>query len=310
MTSESDSDTQVSNQILINKRPANLVGRFHFVQNLSADKAAAQGGDRNAAYLVFSRTPYCSWRDFICTEPNNVVKYCWKMYCRKWYNRDVMLEIVNNNKNYMTQEQMSYGTLATTEVVESTMAALRAKGIDASVVANSSDVLKKIKELIPKGASVMNGASVTLEQVGFIEYLKGGDHGWNNLHEAIVMEKDPVKQGDLRKQALHSDYYLGSTHALAQTGELLIASNSGSQLPHIVFTSPNLVFVVSTKKIVPTLEDTYKRLSAHVIPLEDERALKAYGVHTAANKIVVFQGENSMMGRKVHVILVSEDLGY
>lgn len=210
----------------------------------------------------------------------------------------------------MTIEQVDYDMLSTEEVVKSTMVALKARGIEASVATNGIDALKKIKELIPKDSSVMNGASVTLEQIGFIEYLKGGEHGWSNLHEAIVEEKDPVKQGALRKQALLSDYYLGSVHALAQTGELLIASNSGSQLPHIVFSSPNLIFVVSTKKIVPTLADTYKRLYEHVIPLEDERVMKVYGMHTAPNKIVIFQGENPMIGRKIHVILVSEDLGF
>lgn len=210
----------------------------------------------------------------------------------------------------MNKEHVDYDMLSTEEVVKSTMAALKARGVEASVATNGTEALKQIKELIPKDSSVMNGSSVTLEQIGFIEYFKGGEHGWSNLHEAIVEEKDPVKQSALRKQALLSDYYLGSVHALAQTGEMLIASNSGSQLPHIVFSSPNLIFVVSTKKIVPTLADTYKRLYEHVVPLEDERVMKVYGMHTAPNKIVIFQGENPMIGRKIHVILVSEDLGF
>ena len=156
----------------------------------------------------------------------------------------------------------------------------------------------------------MNGASVTLDQIGFVDYLKGEEHSWNNLHKAIVEEKDPAKQMLLRKQALSSDYYLGSVHALAETGEFVIASNSGSQLPHIVFSSPNLIFVVSTKKIVPTLPDAMKRLLEHVVPLEDARLRKQYGVGTAVNKIVTFENENPMMGRKVRMILVNEDLGF
>ena len=150
---------------------------------------------------------------------------------------------------------MDYEKLATKEVVAKTAAALNVNGIETFVVANGADALQKIQELIPKGSSVMNGASRTLEQIGFVKYLEGKEHGWNNLHEAIVAEKDRAKQMVLRKQAVLSDYYLGSVHALTETGEFLIASNTGSQLPHIVFTSPNLIFVVSTKKIVPTLAD-------------------------------------------------------
>ncbi|MEJ0002287.1 MAG: lactate utilization protein [bacterium] len=205
---------------------------------------------------------------------------------------------------------MDYKTLATKESVDKTIAALATKNVEAIVVADKAEALAKIKELIPAGASVMNGASVTLEQIGFVDYLKEGTHGWNNLHDAILAEKDPAKQAELRKRSVLSDYYLGSVHGLAETGEFVIASNTGSQLPHIVFTSPNLIFVVSTKKIVPTLPEAYARLMSHVVPLEDVHMKEKYGTGTAVNKIVTFNNENPMMGRKVRVILVDEDLGF
>ena len=69
---------------------------------------------------------------------------------------------------------MNYDTLATKEVVTKTVEALNANGIEASVVETGADALEKIKELIPKGASVMNGASRTLDQIGYLEYLKAG----------------------------------------------------------------------------------------------------------------------------------------
>jgi len=205
---------------------------------------------------------------------------------------------------------MQYNTLASKEIVEKVVEALGKRNVEALIVENGSLALAKIKELIPKGASVMNGSSVTLEQIGFVDYLKLGEHGWNNLHEAIIAEKDPSKQSQLRKQAVLSDYYLGSVHALVETGEFVIASNTGSQLPHIVFTSPNLIFVVSTKKIVPTLADAMNRLMEYVVPLEDKHMKEKYGVGTTPNKIVTFNGENPMLGMKVRMILVDEDLGF
>ena len=156
----------------------------------------------------------------------------------------------------------------------------------------------------------MNGASRTLEEVGYIEYLKSGTHGWNNLHEAIVTETDPAKQAVLRKQSVISDFYLGSVHALTETGELLIASNTGSQLPHLVYTSPNIILVVSTKKIVPTLSDAFSRIEEHVVPLEDVRMKSVYGYGTTYTKTLVLHSENPALGRSVKVILVTEDLGF
>jgi hypothetical protein len=102
----------------------------------------------------------------------------------------------------------------------------------------------------------------------------------------------------------------GSVHALAQTGELVIASNTGSQLPHIAYTSPNIIFVVSTQKITPTLDDARKRLREHVIPLEDERLMAVHNAHTHLSKELIIHYENPMMGRTMRVILVNEKLGF
>lgn len=205
---------------------------------------------------------------------------------------------------------MNYNDLATKEIIDKTVQALQSKHIKSIVVSRGTEALNTIKELIPRGASVMNGSSVTLEQIGFIEYLKSGKHGWNNMHATILEEKDPAKQAILRKQAVLSDYYLGSVHALTVDGEFIIASNTGSQLPHIVFTSPNLIFVVSTKKIVPDFVTAMKRLEEHVVPLEDKNMMKKFGIGTSINKIVVFKNENPRLGRKVHMILVEEDIGF
>lgn len=205
---------------------------------------------------------------------------------------------------------MAYDQLASREIIDHTITSLATHNIEGMWVENSAAALAKIKELIPADASVMNGTSVTLETIGYIEYLKSGTHPWNNLHAAIVAEKDPVKQAKLRKEAVLADYYLGSVHALSQTGEFIIASNTGSQLPHVVFTSPNLIFVVGAQKIVPTLAEGFKRLEEYVVPRENQHMMDKYGVGTYPNKIVIFKGEHLRMGRKVRVMIVGESLGF
>lgn len=205
---------------------------------------------------------------------------------------------------------MKYKALASDESIVKTVQALTKKGIEVVVIEDEIQALKKITAWIPQGASVMNGASVTLEQIGFVELLKSGNHQWHNLHAAIVSEKDPVKQGTLRKQALLADFYLGSVHALVENGEFVIASNTGSQLLHVVYSSPNLIFVVGTQKIVPNLDEAMKRLEKYVIPLEDEHMKKLYGMGTALNKLLIFKGESAYPGRKIRMILVNKQLGF
>lgn len=205
---------------------------------------------------------------------------------------------------------MDYSQLAATESVEKTIAALTAHNFKPRRVATGAEALAYIQSAIPKGASVMNGASTTLQQIGFVDYLKTGSHGWNNLHAKVLAETDSEKQGQLRKQAVISDYYLGSVHAATESGELVIASNSGSQLPHLAYTSPNLILVVSTKKIVPTMAEAFDRIEKHIVPLEDVRMKQVYGYGTAHHKTLILHSENPAIGRSVEILLVDEDLGF
>lgn len=205
---------------------------------------------------------------------------------------------------------MSYNQLATQERIHRAAAALSEHGFSVSTLASAGAALDAIKEMIPAGASVMNGSSRTLDQIGFTEYLKEVNHGWNNLHDAILKETDPKKQGELRAHAVVSEYYLGSAHAISETGEIVVASNTGSQLPHLAFTSPNIILVVSTAKITGTLADALKRVEEHVVPLEDQRAKEMGWGGTMHAKTLILHRENAHMGRKVHIIFVEEELGF
>jgi L-lactate utilization protein LutB len=186
----------------------------------------------------------------------------------------------------------TFKTLASQESIDKTIQELTANGFQAEVVENRAEALERIKALIPQGASIHNGGSTTLQEIGYIDYLKSETHGWNNLHANILAEADPEKQSKLRRESAFSDYYLGSVHALSETGEMVIASNTGSQLPHLVFTSPNIILVVGTQKITPTLVEAIRRLEEYVIPLEDKRAMSAYKSHTMNTKTLILHKEN------------------
>ena len=205
---------------------------------------------------------------------------------------------------------MKYEVIPGADIINRTARALKQRGVEAIIVNDRTEALTKIKEFIPKGASINNGSSTTLIEIGLVDYLKSNLSGWNNLHAKVLAEKDPKKKISLGQAALLSEYYLGSVHALAETGEMVIASASGSQLPHIVLTSPNLLFVVGAQKIVPTLEEGMRRLREYVVPLEDKRMKDSGASGTVLSKIVIFEQEPSFTGRRVRLLLVKEKLGF
>lgn len=206
---------------------------------------------------------------------------------------------------------MNYTQLPTTEIVTKTIEALKARNIEGHSVATGADALALVKQLIPAGASINNGSSTTLHQIGLVDYLKdSAANGWNNLHAASITETDPEKKAAAQDAAHFADFYLGSVHALTEDGELVIASASGSQLPSIVHTAKNIIFVVSTMKIMPNLEAALDRVRTHVVPLEDARMKSVNMGGTALAKIVLFEMEPAFTSRKIHVVFVNEALGF
>lgn len=204
---------------------------------------------------------------------------------------------------------MNYEIIPSAEITERTAAALKERGLSVVVVNTKEEALNKAKSLIPAGASVMNGSSTTLQQIGFVDYLKSGNSGWNNLHAAILAEKDPQKQSELRKQSVLAQYFLGGVQAITESGQLLIASASGSQLAQPAFSADNVIWVASTNKIVPTIEDAFTRLKEYIFPLENER-MKTFGYPgSVIGKVLIFEREINP-ARKITIVLVNEKLGY
>jgi hypothetical protein len=206
---------------------------------------------------------------------------------------------------------MDYDTLPGQERVQLTLGSVNGRGIHAELVETKEAALERVKALIPPGCVVMTGSSVTLQQIGLENILISGNHPWRNFKDDLLAEKDPVKQSAMRRQGTLAEYYLGSVNALAETGELVFASGSGSQLPAYAYTSRNVIWVAGTQKITPTLEDALRRVREYVLPLEDQRQ-KSLGNQAGSriNRILIIEGEPAYLRRNLSLILVNEVLGF
>jgi hypothetical protein len=165
--------------------------------------------------------------------------------------------------------------------------------------------------LIPEGVGVMTGASLTLKQIGFEDFLKSGNHRWHNLKGEIVAEKDPARQSLLRKQGTLADYFLGSVHAIAETGEILVASATGSQIAPYAFSSNHVIWVAGAQKIVPTVDDGFRRIREYVLPHEDQRMKMNFGPQAESfiGKILLFEREAPYLHRTLTLILIRQLVG-
>ena len=206
---------------------------------------------------------------------------------------------------------MAYDTLPAPEHVHRTVEAVNARGIHTELVETKEAALERVKALIPPGCVVMTGSSVTLQQIGFEDILISGDHPWRNFKADLLAEKDPNKQSTMRRQGTLAEYYLGSVNALAETGELVFASGSGSQLPAYAYNSRNVIWVAGTQKITPSLDGALQRVREYVLPLEDQRQ-RSLGNQSGSriNRILIIEGEPAYLRRNLTLILVNQALGF
>ncbi len=204
---------------------------------------------------------------------------------------------------------MQYDQLASKEIVEKTIASLKERNINPIFAETKEEAVLKIKELIPAGATIMTGSSTTLNEIGFSDLLVSKNHPWKNLKDAIVEEKDPEKQNRLRRESVLSDYFLGSVHAVTQDGEVWTASASGSQIPSYAFTSPNVIWVVGTQKIVPDSASAADRIKNYVFLLEDKRMKSVGAPGSTIGRWLIFERE-IMPNRKVNLIFVNQKVGF
>ena len=206
---------------------------------------------------------------------------------------------------------MSYTTLPTSDSLQRTMDSVKARGITVELVDTKEAALARLQALIPPGAVVMTAGSVTLTQIGFDALLISGSHPWRNFKAELLAEKDPVKQSALRLQGITAEYFLGSVNAIAETGELVFASATGSQLPAYAFSSRNVIWVAGAQKITPTLADALRRVREVALPMEDQRQ-KTFGNKTGSfiGRILIFEREPAYLRRNLVLILVNGVLGF
>jgi hypothetical protein len=206
---------------------------------------------------------------------------------------------------------MNYDVLPDHERLQKTLDAVKERGIRVELVETKEAALEQLQAMIPAGAVVMTGGSVTLTQIGFDALLISGNHPWRNFKADLLAEKDLTKQSAMRMQGTLAEFFLGSVNAIAETGELVFASATGSQLGAYAFSSRNVIWVAGTQKIAPSLEDALRRVREYVLPLEDQRQKNAGNKGGSfIGRTLIFEREPAYLRRNLVLILVNEVLGF
>ena len=200
-----------------------------------------------------------------------------------------------------------FATTADKARVARTASALEANGIAVLHAADAADAKDLVMDLIPAGAQVHHGASQSLEVSGITDEIENSGR-YDPVRPQIWSMDRQTQADEIRRLSAAPDVMLGSVHAVTETGALVTASNSGSQLGPYVAGAGRVILVVGTQKIVSDLDEALRRIDEYAFPLEDARAQAAYGIHSGVNKVLIINRE--IMPGRITVVFVDEVLGF
>jgi hypothetical protein len=196
---------------------------------------------------------------------------------------------------------------ANDEQIERTAKALETKNIKTLIAENAGEAKRMFFELVPEGAEVFLGASVTLETLGIKDEIDT-----SGLYDALrpkMFAMDRATQGrEIRKLVGAPDYAAGSVHAVTEDGQVLIASNTGSQLGPYASGAGKVIWVVGSQKLVKDLDEGMRRIEEYCVPLEEVHMQELYQAHTAVNKLLIVNKE--LRPDRITMIIVKEELGF
>ncbi len=191
--------------------------------------------------------------------------------------------------------------------LEGAAAALTAHGFTAEILGDAAAARIRIKDLLPEGANVLTASSETLRLSGIEEDINTSGR-YQAIRPRVLAMDRATGAGSIRRLLASPDFIVGSVAALTETGSLVIASASGSQLPGYAGGAAHAIWIVGAQKVVPDLSTALRRVENHALPLESARAQAAYGRPSAINRLLILNAE-PRPGRGI-VLLLREAIGF
>lgn len=215
--------------------------------------------------------------------------------------------VITERNAYLDSSLSQYAALAGDDRVTRTAAALEGNGIGVLRAADAREARRILLDLIPEGSQVHHSASVSLDASGIAGEIESSGR-YEPLKPRIWSMDRETEAAEIRRLSASPDVMLGSVQAVTETGTLVTASASGSQLAPYAAGAGKVILLVGTQKIVSDLDEAFRRIDEYAFPLEDARAEAAYGVHSGVNKVLIVNRE--LTPGRTTVVFVDEALGF
>ncbi len=158
--------------------------------------------------------------------------------------------------------------MTTRQSLNAVAEALRRNNMESYVVDTADEVVPLLKKLLHTGNTVAVGGSRTLDELGVIDLLRGGDYQFLDRY-APDLTREQVT--DLFRRSFSADTYLCSSNAVTLRGELYNVDGNGNRIAAMCFGPRSVIVVVGCNKVVADLKEAEKRVKTVAAPLNAKR---------------------------------------
>ncbi len=209
----------------------------------------------------------------------------------------------------------------------------RKRNINAQYVSSCRDARNTLLDMIPPGARVVRGDSVTIDQIGIVEELQKCRR--NPVIYPLERKEDgsfaftPEERNRKCREAFSADVFLSGSNAVTLDGKLVNTDGVGNRVAPMLYGPDKVIVVAGVNKLVRDVNEALLRIRNVAAPLNARRHFRKHRAEHFGELPCVKTGvcadcsndwrichytviiEGAMGGNKdrINLVLVGEELG-
>ena len=201
------------------------------------------------------------------------------------------------------------------KLAERVIAGLKSRQMEGFYAETREDALAQALKIIPEGATVSWGGTMSAEEIGLKDAMKKGNY------KVIDREGAPQDQKRaLELEAYGCDYYIAGSNAITEDGILVNLDGNSNRVSAIAYGPSHVLMIIGMNKVVRDLDAALSRTRNEAAPINAQR----FDINTPCKKTGYCADCKSpdsiccnlLITRlerhpdRIKVILVNDDLGY
>ncbi len=212
------------------------------------------------------------------------------------------------------------------KMLERTAEALSANNMLPFIAENKEEALSVLKGLLKEGGTVSCGGSATMNEIGAMELLRSGAYKFLDREG-----RSPDEVQKIYREAFSADFYITSSNAVTENGELYNVDGNSNRVAAICFGPASVIVIAGRNKVVRDLGEAVLRVKRMAAPANAARLGCGTFCQSKGECMALASGASGMtdgcrskdriccsyvvtaqqrIKDRIKVILVNEDLGF